>query len=543
MDGRGVVHEGGYRTPEDVLHFRIDEEQKTLLTVSRSGGMLVRALEDNRVLWGLGKDHVFRSRCELSHGFLLFTSKHAGLEVWRRSTDAALQGGPGSLIQTPICEPSSAAALDFQFSAAHAAAVLYPPQQPHDSDISERLRGQYVPHAYLGKPFVHIVRIYRLRFPVLALLSAQERDAVLLFDVRDGTVLRRVSFNFDTGRVLGAPNGFQLPAISDRVVMDIDVTRTHILICLHSAIIVVPWRKYPGHPPATHDELHARDAREEPPPLLVLGETDVPQVLKDTAMQLSRVFTRHTPTVGARPLPDTRGEDVLFVPVDGRDSLEEFAVVPPPEDPSTAPSHALVQSGTSRVPPCFVSAQFSPDGRHFAAVTVFGLLYLVADYVRVERRATTFAEATKRVYMGEWLRDLSWGEHQTRLVVQTASEELFLVNTDTALHAARHASVGAAPDPGAAPAVFPHLAVFHFADFSDPHIGWTRERGAAFSGVQMTRTAIWVVWDLVLLRRALREREQRRRKGHILPPRYSEEDEQPGAETGCISFVSFAPMV
>jgi len=43
--------EGGYASQESVLHFKVDEEQKTLLSVSRSGGMTVHAMEDNRVLW------------------------------------------------------------------------------------------------------------------------------------------------------------------------------------------------------------------------------------------------------------------------------------------------------------------------------------------------------------------------------------------------------------------------------------------------------------------------------------------------------------
>lgn len=46
--------EGGYTSNDGVLHFKVDEEQKTVLAVSRSGGMTVHAMEDNRILWKLG---------------------------------------------------------------------------------------------------------------------------------------------------------------------------------------------------------------------------------------------------------------------------------------------------------------------------------------------------------------------------------------------------------------------------------------------------------------------------------------------------------
>lgn len=54
-DGHGAVLEGGYTLEDGVLHFQIDEEERTILAVSRNGGMTVHAVEDNRVLWKLGR--------------------------------------------------------------------------------------------------------------------------------------------------------------------------------------------------------------------------------------------------------------------------------------------------------------------------------------------------------------------------------------------------------------------------------------------------------------------------------------------------------
>lgn len=49
--GRGFVLEGGYMSQDGVFGFRIDSEQQTMLCLSRGGGMTVRAMEDNRMLW------------------------------------------------------------------------------------------------------------------------------------------------------------------------------------------------------------------------------------------------------------------------------------------------------------------------------------------------------------------------------------------------------------------------------------------------------------------------------------------------------------
>lgn len=47
--------EGGYPSEDGVLHFKVDEEERTILAVSRSGGVTVHTMEDNRVLWQFGK--------------------------------------------------------------------------------------------------------------------------------------------------------------------------------------------------------------------------------------------------------------------------------------------------------------------------------------------------------------------------------------------------------------------------------------------------------------------------------------------------------
>ena len=58
-DGAGRVREGGYRAGAGagaLLSFHVDEADRecTRITLDAKGGLVVRALEDERVLWALG---------------------------------------------------------------------------------------------------------------------------------------------------------------------------------------------------------------------------------------------------------------------------------------------------------------------------------------------------------------------------------------------------------------------------------------------------------------------------------------------------------
>lgn len=157
---------------------------------------------------------------------------------------------------------------------------------------------------------------------------------------------------------------------------------------------------------------------------------------------------------------------------------------------------------------------------------MFGLLYIVPDFARVAKGAGSFEDIAKRVYMGEWLRDLSWEGQSRRLAVQTvssptvftlrtpshflqASEEIYLVNLDTSYHSLHTPSLAREPALVVSDALA-NMAVYHLTDFSNPDLGWSRGRGVAFSGVQLTRTMLWMIWDLALLKRDV---TQQRRTG------------------------------
>ena len=237
----------------------------------------------------------------------------------------------GRTVTTPISGSSPVAALDFQFTEARLASAHFPPTS------RDGLRGQYTPHAYIGQPHVDSVRMFRVRFPVLALMSIQDRNAVLLFDLVDGALLHRISFGME--RIIGAPQGFQPPPVSDRVVMDIDVSDRWISVCLHSAVIIVPRDANP-------------DDKQQAVPTLVLAEDDPPQLLQDTAMQLEKIDDVQE-YIGPLYMPQTSSGSLACVP--GIDAMQKFRVVPPAESVHQANNQALVHVGGRHVPQCFVA--------------------------------------------------------------------------------------------------------------------------------------------------------------------------------------------
>ncbi|EED82573.1 predicted protein [Postia placenta Mad-698-R] len=240
--------------------------------------MTVHAMEDNRMLWRFSPGYLSRSKCGLSEGFLAFPSRHRGIEIWRRASDVSVDTPLHSdedAISTPIKLPRIAAALEFQFEEARSTAAEFPLRRSE-----EDLRGRYTPHAFISALHVGVVRMFRLRFPVLVLMNSQDDDALLLFDVRDGTLIHRISISFiDTGRIVGAPPNFALASILERVVMDLDVTESYISVCLYSAIVNVPRCEVK---PSTGNA--SKTTR-----ILVHAEGRPPQLYQEVRMQLVKL--------------------------------------------------------------------------------------------------------------------------------------------------------------------------------------------------------------------------------------------------------------
>ncbi|EED82585.1 predicted protein [Postia placenta Mad-698-R] len=464
--GRGFVLEGGYRSQDGVWSFQIDEEQQTMLSLSRAGGMTVHAMEDNRMLWRFSpkvedadpsQSYLSRSMCELSEGFLAFPSRSWGIEIWRRTSDVPADPSSHSHtnvydIPTPI-KLSPVAAHEFQFEEAQSMAAEFPLRRSE-----EDLRGRYTPHAFIGAPHVGVVRIFRLRFPVLVLMSSEDDNALLLFDVRDGALLQCISF-LDTGRIVGAPPNFALVSILECVVMDLDVTESYISVCFPSAVVIVP--RCEEVKPGTEDV--SKTTR-----FLVLAEDRPPQLYQEIGMESGK-----PPGVSRSWVaPETRHPTEMSLTwVAGADALEEMEVAPPWEGLLTGDPRAFYSP--------FIAARFSPDGRHLAAINAFGLLYLVPNFTRIDHEIVSFSDID--------------------------SYEIFIVNVNPEYHCPdgdrdyQESSPTSFNDP------FQRMSVLRLMDFGDP-VPSRHPQSIASSDLQVTHTALWTIWDPLLLERVVCQR-------------------------------------
>ncbi|KAI0331256.1 hypothetical protein GY45DRAFT_641668 [Cubamyces sp. BRFM 1775] len=517
-DGRGFVREGGFRPGEDtVINFVIDEEQRTAISLSRKSGLIVRAHEDGRLLWALSSQYVATTRCDMSNGFLVLMAKHSGLEIWRRATDvrSTILRRRGQIVHTPITAPSLAAVRDFQVQAGALAPVAT------DTD-----RGHFVPHAYIDTSRdIGAVRLFRVSYPLLAYTGfAQTSDVdVSIVDVTSGETIWRVAIG--SGRVLGMPPRFTFPSIQDRIGMDIDLTREHLSVCLYTVVVIVRIPEWctsedPNVMPPTTDL--------GPPDMLVLGDMDTPAARQTSAhlLMLSAADrTEPAPVaihgISLPALATARGQDVL----------RRFDIMPPSPAVQRANMHALIPTSGPRAQPGFMCARFSPDGKHLVAATGFGLLYFAWDFARVEKGAL-FSELTEYLLIDEPLRDIAWNADVRRLAVRTAWEDVFIVTINSSYHNSRTTDTHNST---------PRLTIAHdttahrLLDFSNHElVGWARGQGVPFNGMQMTRTALWVVWDVALLAHAVAKREARAvGERHI--------DPAPVSGIGSVCFVEFTP--
>ena len=59
------------------------------------------------------------------------------------------------------------------------------------------------------------------------------------------------------------------------------------------------------------------------------------------------------------------------------------------------------------------------------------------------------------------------------------------------------------------PSVLRDASAVRLRDFSNhDQVGWARGQGVAFNGMHMTRTVLWLVWDVGLLAHAVTRRER-----------------------------------
>ncbi|KAH9916738.1 uncharacterized protein BXZ73DRAFT_105716 [Epithele typhae] len=525
-DGRGHAREGGYAAigrEGSVLSFSVDdsEGQRVAIALTSRGGLTVRTLEDNRLLWALSKEYVAATKIECSSGFLVFMAKHSGLEIWRRAADV---GAPLLARGRPVCTPvpfgSPAAPRDFQESASALA--------PADPLAAASGRGQHVPHVFIDTAHAGPVRLFRATFPLLAYIGAHAPDKATVVDMGSGDAVCVVAVAPAPapGRALGMPPRFRVPA-KQRVPIDLALSRAHLCVC---ATDVVTVSRLPAH--ALDADAIVEDGP-EPERQLVFGDAAAPRM--PACVMAARGDVDSAQGSAPRPCPDSTAP--RWTLLGGADVFEQYAIRPSSGPAGT--STALVPVGVpqqQQSEPGFITARFSPDGRHLVAATKLGLLAFAWDFARAEDGAL-FENITEVLDTREPLRDVRWDVNDRRLALRTQWEDVFVLTLDASRHA-----LSPEPDPADGAVGRPSILRDAFAqrlrDYTNHELaGWTGGHGMPFTGMQMTPTAFWLVWDVSLLKQAVGRRE-RAARGEVTSR------EVGGASgIGSLCFVDFTPGV
>ncbi|KAF8586243.1 hypothetical protein K439DRAFT_1341202 [Ramaria rubella] len=164
-EGNGLARSAvTYAAGESVWHFKIDEEQRTVITTHLDGGLRVSGIEDDRILWFLypSEVHVY-AHCEYASGFLVVTRMGQELEVWRRKRD--FQTIPNHNLHTHQ-------------------QISHSLSRQSELSVSQNDRGAFLPWKIIRAP--NTVRALRLVHSTLLVASEAAQEAYL-YDLNDTT--------------------------------------------------------------------------------------------------------------------------------------------------------------------------------------------------------------------------------------------------------------------------------------------------------------------------------------------------------------------
>ncbi|KDR70005.1 hypothetical protein GALMADRAFT_255349 [Galerina marginata CBS 339.88] len=199
-DGESSPH---YRRVYDI---KVDEKAGISMATTKSGGLVVRDLETDLVLWELPVRYVWaNTRLEYGEGYLIFDHGGAEIEVWRRTADIPVPSTANSGTvhladenrEERQCHP------ELQFNPAsipnerqrsivdHIYQLSVSPASiPTQSSISfhNSSKGAFTPHAVLHMPDFPLCA-FRFVYPELLVASAERAH---VWDVRSARVIECV---------------------------------------------------------------------------------------------------------------------------------------------------------------------------------------------------------------------------------------------------------------------------------------------------------------------------------------------------------------
>jgi len=243
-----------------VHRFKVDTEEKTIISTGRMGGLIVSSVDTQEVLWSLPAVSLLPeiisalllnqlwlqsyvregAHLEYSNGFFVFKRSGEHMEVWRRSTDSmnpvtylpsnptasqiqACPGIPPDLFvfhrQSNLSNSSTNSSEDHRFSS-----TIHPP-------LPLPRRGAYLPFTILENP--HPITAFRFVYPYLLLGSPTMKQA-FIWDVPQAKLLEIVN--------IPPPQQYSDDEGNIQNINYVDISDKHIFVCWTAGLRVYRWK-------------------------------------------------------------------------------------------------------------------------------------------------------------------------------------------------------------------------------------------------------------------------------------------------------------
>ncbi|KAF8956222.1 hypothetical protein BDZ97DRAFT_1852767 [Flammula alnicola] len=173
--------------PHRRIHrIKVDEKAGIIMTTTGVGGLMVRDLETDEVLWELPRWYVRGfAHLEYGEGYMIFDRDDGNKEVWRRTADITDPAPPALVTSFPD---------DRQRYVANYVNNL----TSTTSLTATQRKAQFSPHSVLRMP--DATRAYRFVYPTLLVVSLER---AFIWDVRTGVLIQTIE-DIQVVRPIGA---------------------------------------------------------------------------------------------------------------------------------------------------------------------------------------------------------------------------------------------------------------------------------------------------------------------------------------------------
>ncbi|KAI0691501.1 hypothetical protein BC835DRAFT_115660 [Cytidiella melzeri] len=467
--GRGFIVQGGYTCFDDeIQEFAIDEDHGLLLALTAHGLFVARTLDGDELVWSLSGVVQF---AQSGDSLLLWRGENTmgTIQVWRFADSRS------PVTVTPIVHPSQLAATEQQLQEFEASS------QTHAS-----IHGGYIAHANLPIP-PGGWRTFAIFEPYLALVDRDHQHVIHIYDILRGELHQVIDLD---PILIEQSADYGDHCVLPSVLLDLQLSAKYLCACFDFAVIVARLRV-------------AGDAEKE---------NSVPGAVKSGVNKNAVLYedTVHSYEVrGTLPHPErvpvwkstiSRIDDVEIARHDntsvaisaGADSLEEYRVVERTRA-EIEEVHLLrantgltaIQEGHSNVRcnvHCYISAKFSPNGRHLVIGTTCSHIYFFPDIDRMFDAGIAPAEIVQKMVVDEPIRFIKWDAQDRVFAFQDEDNSTWLLNLCPTYHAHRDDE----PEP---PLSLVGARVLRVHTFGSMHI-------RAHQNLQVRKAGVWAIADL-----------------------------------------------